>query len=269
MVAEHEDDWAPLAPEQLASRPGEQWSGAPAPADAGRQVVAALPTRTAREPDPRAEQLLRDLQDRIARAPKSDSIVASAARRAQRQRRQQRASEAQAAALAGTFQRGSAPPDPAPVLELDRQTDADPRELEDWFRELPEAEQQRLRATWSSERHKFDLTGRDARRRMLRAAAYSGGAFLLTGLLLVLLLGSYWQIPALACVGAVCGPLAQLAGGQRFTYMLFGALGYVVVMGAFLLRNPFLLYGAVFAISLMGAVGMDREMRLSAGCRDD
>jgi len=58
-------------------------------------------------------------------------------------------------------------------------------------------------------------------------------------------------------------------GGLRFHYMAAGALGFVVVEGANVLANPIMLYGLLFAISSMALVGLDREMRVSGGERDD
>ena len=51
--------------------------------------------------------------------------------------------------------------------------------------------------------------------------------------------------------------------------MAAGALGFVVVEGANVLGNPIMLYGLLFAISSMALVGLDREMRMSGGERDD
>ena len=256
-VSQHdEDDWAPLTPEQLATRPGEH------SADDEAVVRRRQPAS-----HPQAERMLRELQDRIDNAPKSDSIVASVDRREQRARRKQQQGHRIGAAIAATCVQGELP---APRLELDsRASDCDPRELEDWFRDLPEPEQQRLRESWSGARHKHDQWGRDARRRMLRATGYGALCFLLCGILLIVLLGSVWHVPGFVVVGAICGPFAQLCGGQRFTYMATGALGYLVLTGTMLLTNPLLLYGLLFAIATMGAIGMDGEMRRSAGCRDD
>lgn len=267
MAADHEeDDWAPLTPEQLTLRPGEEPAASEAPVP-----VAPMPApKPESKPDPRAERMLRELQDRIANAPKSDSIVASVDRREQRERRKQATRRKTGEVMAATCVQGELPKEPEPELQVDeKKSDCDPRELEDWFRELPEPEQQRLRESWSSERHKFDHFGADARKRLLRASCYGAAMFLANSLLMILLLGTFHHIPAFVIAGAIAGPLAHLAGGQRFSYMAAGALGFLAVMGSQLLANPFLMYGMLFAIATMAAVGMDREMRRSAGSRDD
>ena len=79
---------------------------------------------------------------------------------------------------------GELPPEPEPELEIAKQTDMDPRELEPWFLELPEAERDRLRESWSSTRHKFDGTGKAFRKRLKRSAAYGTLSFGATGLLM-------------------------------------------------------------------------------------
>ena len=66
----------------------------------------------------------------------------------------------------------------------------------------------------------------------------------------------------------VAGVAALLIGGGRFSYGLLGLLGFVVAMGSGIMM-PFALYGMLFCVATMAALGMDGEMRRSAGCRDD
>ena len=64
-------------------------------------------------------------------------------------------------------------------------------------------------------------------------------------------------------------PARAVYGRAPVHYMAAGALGFVVVEGANVLANPIMLYGLLFAISSMALVGLDREMRMSGGERDD
>ena len=157
----------------------------------------------------------------------------------------------------------------ASAFDVGSGSEVDPRELEAWFQELPEAEQARLRAVWARQRHRFDFAGKAARTRLLRAAAFGAAMFVCNGFLMVLLNGDLWRCLLYAPVGAAAGLLGQCMGGLRFHYMAAGALGFSVVEGANVLANPIMLYGLLFAISSMALVGLDREMRMSGGERDD
>ena len=103
---------------------------------------------------------------------------------------------------------------------------------------------------------------------MLRAAGYGTLCFVLTGLLMGFLFMDLTMLVRCTLVGPFAGAAAQLLGGERFTYGLLGALGFVVAIGGDIMM-PFALYGLLFCISTMAALGMDGEMRRSAGCRDD
>lgn len=274
MVDEQEDDWAPLTEEQLAMRPGEV-EDAQCVGDfrAHRSSESAVSAELAETPteipvDPRAEQMMRDLQARVAKAGPGSSLIAQVQHREQRVARKQKAAKRVAVQLAATCVVGAAPKEPEPVFEIAKQSDMDERELEPWFQELPEDERGRLRESWTRERHKFDYTGKAARRRMLRAACYGTLCFVSVGLMMGVL---FWDLMVLlrcTLVGPIAGVIAQLLGGGRFSYGLMGLVGFVAAMGSGIMM-PFSFYGMMFCISTMAAVGLDGEMRRSAGYRDD
>ena len=263
-------DWAPLPPERQVLQPGELDD--PRPGVVPEELLAPPPPAPKPKPKPRnvrGERMLAELQQRVARLGRSDSLVSGLQRREQRSARAQRRADQVRPELEGQFVAGQVPGAPAdepptePQLELARDCDVDP-----WFVQLPEHEQQRLRAAWSEERHRFDWTGRAARARLVRAAAYGAAMFTANAVLLIMLTGDPWRFLYYAPVGAIAAVAAQACGGTRFHYMVAGALGFTVVDGANLLRNPFMMYGLLLSIATMAVIGMDREMRNSAGQRD-
>ena len=275
MVDEQEDDWAPLTSEQLAQRPGEAEHSVVTPAEEQGMVapqavpVAAMPERRPNKPlSPLAEKMVRELQERVAKAGPGNSLIAQVQRREQRGQRKQKAATRVAGQLAATCVIGEAPKAPEPEFEIEKQTDMDPRELEPWFQELPEVERQRLRERWTAERHKFDHTGKAWRSRMKRAAAYGTMSFAVTGLLMSFLFMDLMVLLSCLIVGPFAGMVAQLLGGERFTYGLLGLVGFVAAIGNGIML-PFAWYGMIFSIATMAALGMDGEMRRAAGCRDD
>ena len=276
MVDEQEDDWAPLTPEQLAQRPWEaDDSLVAASADLGSvpakpAPVAPMPERGPEKPlSPRAEKLVRELQERVAKAGPGDSLIAQVQHRESRTKRKQQAARKVAAQLTATCVVGELPAEPEPVLELSPKSDVDPRELEGWFQHLPEAEQSRLRAVWHAGRHKFDDTGQIYRTRLKRAICYGAGVFFCMAVVLALVVGGFYLVPVMACAGAVAGAAAHVLGGGRFVYAGCGLVAYMAVVGTLITRNPFLIYGALLSSFVMGAIGMDGEMRRSAGYSKD
>ena len=257
------DDWAPLSAEQRTLHPGER---SPGQGPTQREGQASGDGEAAPVDDAAAQQLVRALQEKADASGPSESLVAALRRRQAREERC-RAAEAAAAATAGMAADGGDAR--LPEFELGAESEVDPRELEPWFLQLPDAERARLRAVWSRQRHRFDGAGEAARTRLLRAAAFGAAMFVCNGLLMVLLTGDLWRCLLYAPVGAAAGLLGQCMGGLRFHYMAAGALGFVVVEGANVLANPIMLYGLLFAISSMALVGLDREMRVSGGERDD
>lgn len=254
-----DEDWAPLAPERLALPPG-----ACDETHASRPVMPPPASR----PDPEAEAALRALQQRLLQTKPSASLVASVQRRERRLERRFAAAPRVRAVLAQALVDATDDP-PAHVVVDHDASDLDPRELEPWFRALPTAEQERLRAKWHGQRHRHDDLGRRCRRRLARATGYGALCFALLGIAQSLLLGGFGLLPALLGVGALAGLLAEGTGGGRFRYAVAGGLGFAVVMGPVVFVEPFGLCSLLFAAYGMGLVGMDGEMRRSAGCVDD
>jgi len=275
MVDEQEDDWAPLTEEQLAMRPGEV-EDAPFVGEFARvaEKVAEPEVEEPLEPppkkpvDPRAEQMMRELEERVAKAGRGDSLISQVQRREHRTARKQKAKARVAPQLAAMCVVGEAPPEPEPEFEIAKKSDVDPRELETWFQELPEDERERLRESWSSERHRFDHTGKVWRRRMKRAAIYGSICFVTTGMLMSYLFMDLNYLWRFALVGPIAGCVAQLCGGERFTYGLVGAIGFIAAIGS-AIAIPFSWYGLLFAITTMCAMGLDGEMRRTGGCTDE
>lgn len=276
MVDEQEDDWAPLTSEQLTQRPWEAEDAAVTRGE-GRVGAAAKPVPVAPMPErgpektlsPRQEEVVRELQARCAKAGPGNSLITQLQHREMRAKRKYRAARKVADQLTATCVVGALPSEPEPVLEISKKSDVDPRELEGWFQELPEAEQARLHQMWSGERHRFDDSGRIYRTRLKRASCYGAIAFFGMAVLLAGMVGGFYMVPGLAFAGAVAGAIAHVLGGSRFVYAGCGLIAYLCANGLSLTGNPYLLYGAVLAAALMGVVGMDGEMRRSAGFSKD
>jgi hypothetical protein len=231
-------------------------------------------------PDPAAERALSALKQRLLALGPARSLIAAVQHREQRRQRQQAAAKVQS--LQATLVQASAPtPPPAapttpaagPIPPSAGATDGvaadrDARELEPWFRELPAREQHRLRAVWWEERHRHDHAWIGHRRRLQRAASY--GAMVLGGLGLLqsLLVGGFHTVLPLAIAGAFAALVAEAVGGGRFAYAGLGPIAWFVVMGPTLMANPFAMYGVLMAAYGFGAIGMDGEMRRSAGFVD-
>ena len=152
MPVDEDDDWAPLTKEQLAQRPGEADSVAFAPQPSAKKqpaVVAAMPQRTrVRAPNPRGEQMLRELQERLAKQGSGDSLIAHVQQREQRAAKKQQAakqSQQELAACVPGGPAGAAPQQSGPTrqtcqVEYADVADArDEREDSEWFQELPDA----------------------------------------------------------------------------------------------------------------------------------
>ncbi len=266
-----DDDWAPLTRAQRTSRPGEHLGEAAPRRDDGALsgLLGAAPSRPLAEAlaDEEAERALAALREEIAASGTASSLTAAVQRRIQRGRRRRARADAAREELSEPFVTGATGP-ASPEFAVDDAADLDERELDPWFLALPEVEQARLRAAWSSSRHRFDAAGTAARGRAQRAAWQGASAFAVNALLLTLVGSDAWRVLLHAPVGACAGLLGIALGGERFHFMAAGALAFGLLEGACLLSNPFLLYGMLFAISTMGVVGMDREMRASGGERD-
>ncbi|HEX5050179.1 MAG TPA: hypothetical protein VFZ65_00275 [Planctomycetota bacterium] len=286
------DDWAPLPDDQHASHPGELLDAVARPTPANeppaahaRSVAPSAPEApAAREPDLVAEHALAALKRRIAAARPATSWIAEVQHREQRNERKLRVARAAARAQPETAQpeaaqpeaaqpvptrpEPAAPPEPGAPRARSPEPDVDPREQEPWFRALPGGEQERLRAHWWHESHRFDDAGVVVRRRLGRALAHGAGMFFVMSLLQAPLLGGFGLVPVLTAVGAVAAVLAELAGGGRFAYAAAGAVAFVVGMGPMVFLQPLGLMSLMLATYGMGTLGMDSEMRRSGGFRD-
>ncbi|MFT4511918.1 MAG: hypothetical protein ACI91B_000601, partial [Planctomycetota bacterium] len=232
--------------------------------------VAPMPERAPEKPlSASQEKMVRELQDRVAKAGPGNSLITQIQHREMRTKRKQHAARKVVDQLTATCVVGELPPQPEPVLELSKKCEVDPRQLEGWFQELPEPEQARLRQMWFDVRHKFDDSGQIYRTRLKRAIGYGALAFFCMAVLMVGLAGGFMLVPGMTIAGAIAGAAAHLFGGGRFVYAGCGLIAYLSVVAPFFGRNPFLLYGALLSAFVMGAIGMDGEMRRSAGYSKD
>lgn len=244
------DDWSPLPAERLALRPGE---------------VTGSPRRAALKTE-RDEALFAALRERVAAAGPGESLIADLQRHDRRRKRRAATAEEGPERASALARDNGAASDGA--FEVDADSEIDARELEPWFQSLPAREQGRLQAAWASERTRFSWAGTAARARLLRAAGQGAFVFVVNALILAVATHDPLRALLYAPVGAIAGVAAQLLGGQRFHFMAFGALGFGVLEGANLLTNPMMFYGMLLAVSTMALLGLDREMRMSAGERD-
>lgn len=262
MHAEEDDDWAPLSPEQLTLRPGEFEPGPP-PAPSP-QVVAPLPKRAPQPPDPRAEQLLRDLQDRIARAPKSDSIVASVDRHEQRRIRRGQMQQ-RATGLGDAMLRCDDVPEPPAEVEYEAgRHGRDEREDSEWFQRLPEQERARLHDAWADRRAQLTSTRATQRRfqnrRMMTAWLCFAGVFLL---------GTHMFWPATLGGAVLCGLAWRVLGASRWSDVGVGLLSFavanIVVMLACSRMNMGITWDATLLVVFTWIASFDAEMKRSGG----
>jgi hypothetical protein len=273
MADDYEDDWAPLTPEQLARSSSEIEDATRTPPEDCAEVASKCTPLPERAPEThltsRQADMLRELQERVAKAGPGNSLISHMQHREMRAKRQQQAARKAEKQLAATCVAGDLSPEPESVIEMSRERDADPREFDGWFQQLPEVEQARLRQIWFDERHKFDDSGQIYRTRLKRAISYGAVAFFSMSVILMGLAGDFTMMLSMTFAGAVAGATAHVLGGGRFVYSGCGLAAYVCVMGTMTQGNPFLLYGSLLAAFVMGVIGMDGEMRRSAGyCKD-
>ena len=260
-------DWEALPKELLCGNPGEFAELAKRPAPPPAATVAPAPSSSAQKTAPApvvdlaAERALLALQQQIAARQPSTSWVAQSLRRAARQERKEKA--ANTPVLAETLVEADHPP--AQVTIDEQASNLDARELEPWFKELPQGEQERLRLRWFEERNRFANSGQVWKNRLLRA--FGNGALVMgaLGVMQSLLLGGFDLVPKMVAAGATAATFAELCRGDRFVYALWGGLGWTVVMGPVILANPFAMPGLLMAAYGMGAIGMEGEMRRSGG----
>lgn len=261
-------DWDPLPDEQLALHPGEVSEPEPVPVSVA--AVAAAPTAApppapaepAQAVDPRAEQLLQQLQARLKKAPPGKSLIAVAEQREQKQRRRLQA--VHAPQLAGLRPLQAPPPGSQP-LAVEFAPGRDAREDEAWFRSLPKAEQERLRDVWTHKR--VQGTGMDAvlrRNRNRRTTA----AVVIFAALVVLGTGVWWY--ATLGGGVVCGIVWRHTRPCRYRDPLIAfacLLGTMLIAWAAAGGDPpagwFM--DAVILVGMASLIGFDGEIRRNGG----
>lgn len=248
-------DWDPLPEPTL-----EVWRG---DADAGVADTAAAAARA------RAEQALRELQERLATAGPRDPL----ARAAERLHRREVATRAPFAEAVRPL-RSSLQPEQVP-LPVHYETGRDPRQDEHWFGHLPAEEQERLRLQWQRQLARRTRPPQRWGRRLLRGAGAGAAVFLLAGLLQAPLLG-LGVVPAMLAIGAVAGALMQFTQRGRFQCSLVGGATYLCAMvlpmavragdlAGMVGQILPVLYGLVIVTWASGLVGLDREMQVSGG----
>ena len=257
-----DDDWAPLPAADLALRPGESVD---VPVRAVVQPPPAPPASPV--PDPAAEAALAALQHKLRTAKPATSLLAIAGQAAHKAARKQRARANPS--LQATVATIADDPTARPQIAYDPGADGrDEREESDWYRALPQKEQERLQRQWAEERGRFRDGGAKFRARMQRAAIGGACVMGLLGICQSLLLGGFGLVPVMAVAGAIAAMVAEVCRGDRFVYSLLGALAWVCVMGPVVLQIPFAMPGLLMAAYGMGAIGMEGEMRRSGGFRD-
>lgn len=263
-----EADWEPLPQERVCANPGEfvELGKRPAPAMPQPPQPEPVPValRVAKvEPvlDPAAQQALQALQQQLAASQPASSWVAQALRRERRTERQ-RARVSQTAELAATMVQGTAP---VPEIEYAPGADGrDPREEQEWFLALPEAERHRLQAAWAQKRtveqNETALQRRNRNRRFW-ASMICFAATLVMGT------GQFWH--ATVGAGIVCGIWWRHAGPCRFMDPLRALLCLGVMQGLAMAvarsMNQQLFMDAVLITSLAALVGFEGEIRRSGG----
>jgi hypothetical protein len=267
-----DDEWAPLPPETVPL------AGDPAPPPAPRGSIptpalrpraadapaAAAPTEAEREA---AERAFQELKQRLQAAPtpKQNPVrraFAHATRKA-----------AATATFGGKPSRAAAPVAPADdhtpgTAGVQYSIDRDPREDEPWFAQLPPDEQQRLRAQWHTQRHRFDNLGAIWWRDVRRATWQGAFVFFVLAVLQAPMRGTFGPIFQLVLAGALAGAIARMLGGGRFVFAGAGAAAHLLIMAPTLglgLLSPLGLITILIASSGLGLLGYDREMKRSGG----
>lgn len=253
-------DWEPLPDEQLTLHPGEIATVAPAAAPA---VAAAQPPAATEHPE--AARLLQQLQDRLAKAPPAQSLVAEVARGEARQLRQRRAAQAPQLAECRPVQGPRDGEVPLAVEFEAGEHGRDPREDEGWFQALPLTERQRLQTAWARRRVQQDCVPPAERRSKNQRTTAAIVVFAA-----VMLLGSHERWHATLGAGICCGIWWRHAGPCRYRYPVIAfvclLLAQLIAWAADGGQAPRLLFmDSVLLTALAAAVGFDGEIRRSGG----
>lgn len=272
------DDWAPLPGGHAAAHPGEF---VPVPARLPRveatgdvlpppsEPVAAPTARQAPVDDAEAERALAALRAKLAQVPAGCSLLTEVTRREDRAQRKRRAANSRDLAPWAPV-RGESPP--LPVDYAVGSDGRDPREEEPWFRELPEAERERLHREWTAERTRHLREPVRQAKRVWRAMAEGAFVMGVLAVLQALVLGGFGTLPLLAGGGALAAGVGAFAGLGRFGYAALGGAVWFAIMLPGILRgdfHPYVMPGLLMAAYGMGALGMAEEMRRSGGFADD
>ncbi len=261
-------DWDPLPTPQV-----EAWI------DGGMQGLGPKPPVSAQAPRPEpaadpaaAAVALAALQRRLRAAEPRDPVrvaLERAAERADLRGHRGAAATADAEVLVRV---------PPPVATPEYSEGRDGREDEAWFRDLPAAEQERLRQAWRQQADSVRLRPRITRRMLLAGAGQGAFVFGIASLLQLPLLG-FGVVPVMLSAGCVAGALMQLTQRGRFQCSLVGGLVYLfaivvpmqVVGGgleSMVAQILPILYGLAIVTWASGLIGMDREIRQAGGFRD-
>lgn len=269
------DEQAPLPPSGDPTGPGAQL-----PPGAPRLRVRTAPAANLRvKPrklgvNPLADMILAELKGKITDAVPKDEVGREMTKAAHRIERKQQATKAGFVATSvhvNSELRG------LEDLPLDLAYDAgrDPREDEPYFKSLPPAEQQRLRALWDAENQRFLAQPRAFRREQLHLMLSALAVHASVGGLLALFDGLE-VLPGLLLMGLVTGLLWLPMRRTRFAFALAGAGVFVIAKGfSFTFgavgfdeladQSMKLLFTAAVITFGCGLVGFDCEMRLSGG----
>lgn len=227
----------------------------------------ATPTDMSLAEQADAEARLEALQQRLAAAPRKE---ADPVRRAYAHATRKAAATAD---FVATPERAEVPVAPiADVVpgasDIAYANDHDPREDDPWFQQLPAKEQQRLRANWHRQRHRFEGLRASYWRDVARATWQGAAVFAVLAVLQAPMLGSLHALPGLVVAGAIAGTAGRMLGGGRFAFAFAGFAAFLLAMGPGLtagLFSPLGLASVLIATYGMGLLGVDREMRRTGG----
>ncbi len=203
-----------------------------------------------------------ELQAKLARQKPATSFVAQAQHREDRQRRKAQAGAAPA--LAAMVVQGS---DPTAVPRVEYAAGAegrDEREESAWFRQLPPAEQDRLRKVWGDKRELSCGAASAERRRGNRRFVAAIVVFAAT---IVLGTHIYWH--ATLGAGIACGLWWRRTAPDRFLDPLRAIASLFPMQGTAMVVhqqvNPTLFMDSVLLVALAAIVGFDGEIRRTGG----
>ncbi|MBK8099613.1 MAG: hypothetical protein IPK26_21100 [Planctomycetes bacterium] len=264
-------DWDPLPPETVgpvvAPSTPEIAPARPRPMAAPIAAKAPPPTPASAKPEPLADLALTALRQRLAQSKPRDPIVAALNHSLRLGERRQRAVKAAFAATAAPVR--SELQDPARLPTGTKPVDRDFREKEPWFRELPAAEQERLRSKWTYDRTRFSGYLRHCGKQRLAIVGSAVLVFTIIGVLQTPILGNaailrMMVLGVVAGIGWGCAPMARtwLALFGVVVY-LFGMLSLVMPPSTFTLVAYFC--GAWLVTNLGAVIAMEHEAKLRGG----